>query len=58
MHFVFGMLSLSMVAAVIIALTIKVKESAQTAALILSVIHIGWVVPDWISIILGNNILL
>ena len=42
MHFVFGMLSLSMVATVIIALTIKVKESAQTA-LILSVIHIdGW----------------
>ena len=52
MHFVFGMLSLSMVAAVIIALTIKVKESAQTAALILSIIHIGLVVPDWISIVL------
>ena len=55
MHFVFGMLSLSMVSAVIIALTIKVKESAQTAALILSVIHIGWVVPDWISIVLGKQ---
>ena len=55
MHFVFGILSLSMVAAVIVALTIKVKESAQTAALLLSVIHIGWIVPDWISIVLGKQ---
>ena len=55
MHFVFGILSLSLVAAVIVALTIKVKESAQTAALLLSVIHIGWVVPDWISLVLGKQ---
>lgn len=55
MHFVFGMLSLSLVAAVIVALTIKVKESAKTAALILAVIHVGWVIPDWISIFIGKQ---
>ena len=55
MHFVFGMLSLSLVAAVIVTLTIKVKESAKTAALILAVIHVGWVIPDWISIFIGKQ---
>ena len=55
MHFVFGMLSLSLLAAVIVALTIKVKESAKTAALILAVIHVGWVIPDWISIFFGKQ---
>ena len=34
-HFVFGLIAISMIVALIVALRIKIKESAQTAALIL-----------------------
>ena len=40
-HFVFLMIVLSMIVALIVSLRIKVKESAQTAALILGIIHLG-----------------
>ena len=53
-HFVFGVIGVSMIAAVLVAVNIKVKESAQTAAQILSIIHLGWVLPDWFNIVLGN----
>ena len=43
-----------MIVAVLVAVNIKVKESAQTAAQILSIIHLGWVLPDWFNIVLGN----
>ena len=53
-HFVFGVIGVSMIAAVLVAVNIKIKESAQTAAKILSIIHLGWVLPDWFNFILGN----
>ena len=53
-HFVFGVIGISMLVAVLVAVNIKVKESAQTAAKILSIIHLGWVLPDWFNFILGN----
>ena len=53
-HFVFGVIAVSMLAALIVAINIKVKESAQTAALILFIIHLGWVLPDWINLASGS----
>ena len=52
-HFVFGIIAVSMVVALIVALRIKIKESAQTAALILFIFHIGWIAPDWINFFMG-----
>jgi len=54
LHFVFGSIAISMLVAVIAAMRIKVKESAQTAALILFIIHIGWSLPDWANFLVGN----
>ena len=54
-HFVFLMIALSMIVALIVSLRIKVKESAQTAALILGIIHLGWVLPDIINLVSGNQ---
>tara|TARA_B100002052_G_C15850869_1_gene584976 strand:+ start:516 stop:926 length:411 start_codon:yes stop_codon:yes gene_type:complete len=52
-HFVFGLIAISMIVALIVALRIKIKESAQTAALILFIFHIGWIAPDWINFLMG-----
>ena len=54
-HFVFLMIALSMIVSLIVSLRIKVKESAQTAALILGIIHLGWVLPDIINLVSGNQ---
>ena len=47
--------ALSMIVSLIVSLRIKVKESAQTAALILGIIHLGWVLPDIINLVSGNQ---
>ena len=53
-HFVFAIIALSMAISLIVSIGIKVKESAQTAALILSIIHLGWILPDWINMLMGD----
>jgi len=53
-HYVFGVIGVSMLLAVLVSVNIKVKESAQTAAQILSIIHMGWVLPDWFNLFIGN----
>jgi O-antigen ligase len=54
-HFVFLIIAISMIAALIVSIRIKVKEAAQTAALILAIIHLGWVLPDIINLVSGNQ---
>ncbi len=53
-HLVFATIAVSMLVALGIAINITVKESAQTAALILFIIHLGWVLPDWLFFITGE----
>tara|TARA_B100000287_G_C20652102_1_gene787270 strand:- start:1491 stop:1895 length:405 start_codon:yes stop_codon:yes gene_type:complete len=53
-HVVFALIAVSMLFALITAVNIKVKESAQIAALILFIIHIGWVLPDWVFLVSGS----
>ena len=53
-HLVFATIAVSMLVALGVAINITVKESAQTAALILFIIHLGWVLPDWLFLITGE----
>jgi len=53
-HLVFATIAVSMLVALGVAINITVKESAQTAALILFIIHLGWVLPDWIFLLTGE----
>jgi len=53
-HFVFGIVAISIIEALIASINIKVKESAQTAAMILLIIHIGWALPDLINFATGG----
>ena len=53
-HFVFGIIAVSLLVALLISVNIKIKESAKTAAIILLVIHLGWVIPDWINLFVGS----
>jgi len=53
-HLVFATIAVSMLVALGIAMNITVYESAQTAALILFIIHLGWVLPDWIFLLTGE----
>ena len=52
---VFGVVSVSMIIAVAVATTIKDKGTAKMAALLLFIIHIGWIFMDWINFIVGNG---
>ena len=53
-HIVFATIAVSMLVALGVAINITVKESAQIAALILFIIHLGWVLPDWLFLITGE----
>ena len=53
-HIVFACIIISMIIATAVAMKIKIKESAQTAALILFIIHIGWILPDIVNLVCGN----
>lgn len=53
-HIVFITIAISMLVALGVAMNIKVAESAKSAALILFIIHIGWVLPDWIFLLTGE----
>tara|TARA_B100000575_G_scaffold131103_1_gene104440 strand:- start:6739 stop:7143 length:405 start_codon:yes stop_codon:yes gene_type:complete len=52
---VFGVIALSIFIAVIVAINIKNKEAARSAALILLIIHIGWTLMDCINLIIGKG---
>ena len=52
---VFGVVSISMIIAVAVATTIKDKGTAKIAALLLFIIHIGWIFMDWINFIVGKG---
>ena len=53
-HIVFACIIISMIIATAIAMKIKIKESAQIAALILFIIHIGWILPDVLNLVSAN----
>lgn len=53
-HIVFATIAVSMLVSLGVAINITVKESAQIAALILFIIHLGWVLPDWLFLISGE----
>jgi hypothetical protein len=54
-HFVFTFIAVSMVVAVAVSIKISVLEAAKTAALLLFIIHLGWALPDWINLAMGNG---
>ena len=43
-----------MVIAVAASIRISVLEAAKTAAMLLSIIHLGWVLPDWVNLTMGG----
>ena len=48
-HFVFTFIALAMVTAVAASIRISALEAAKTAAMLLFIIHLGWVLPDWVN---------
>ena len=53
-HFVFTFIAAAMVIAVAASIRIAVLESAKTAAMLLFIIHLGWVLPDWVNLVMGS----
>ena len=53
-HFVFTFIAIAMVIAVAASIRISVLEAAKTAAMLLFIIHFGWVLPDWINLAIGG----
>jgi hypothetical protein len=52
-HFVFAFIAAAMVIAVAASIRIAVLEAAKTAAMLLFIIHLGWVLPDWVNLVMG-----
>ena len=53
-HFVFTFIAVSMVIAVAASISIEVLEAAKTAAMLLFIVHLGWVLPDWVNLVMGG----
>ena len=53
-HLVFTFIAIAMVIAVAASIRISVLEAAKTAAMLLFIIHFGWVLPDWINLAMGG----
>ena len=53
-HFVFTFIASAMLIAVAASIRISVLEAAKTAAMLLSIIHLGWVLPDWVNLTMGG----
>ncbi len=53
-HFVFAFIASAMVIAVATSIRVTVLEAAKTAAMLLSIIHLGWVLPDWVNLLMGG----
>ena len=52
-HFVFTFIATAMVIAVAASIRIPVLEAAKTAAMLLFIVHLGWVLPDWVNLTMG-----
>ena len=53
-HFVFTFIGVAMVIAVAASIRIAVLEAAKTAAMLLFIVHLGWVLPDWVNLVMGG----
>tara|TARA_B100001939_G_C16792396_1_gene551957 strand:+ start:304 stop:714 length:411 start_codon:yes stop_codon:yes gene_type:complete len=53
-HFVFTFIAMAMVIAVGASIRIAVLEAAKTAAMILFIVHLGWVLPDYVNLAMGG----
>ena len=53
-HFVFTFIAVAMVIAVAASIRIEVLEAAKTAAMLLFIVHLGWVLPDWVNLVMGG----
>ena len=53
-HFVFTFIAVAMVIAVAASIRIAVLEAAKTAAMLLFIVHLGWVLPDWVNLLMGG----
>ena len=53
-HFVFTFIAVAMVIAVAASRRIEVLEAAKTAAMLLFIVHLGWVLPDWVNLVMGG----
>jgi len=53
-HFVFTFIGVAMVIAVAASIRIEVLEAAKTAAMLLFIVHLGWVLPDWVNLVMGG----
>lgn len=53
-HFVFTFIAVAMVIAVAASIRIAVLEAAKTAAMLLFIVHLGWVLPDWVNLAMGG----
>ena len=53
-HFVFTFIAVAMVIAVAASIRIAVLEAAKTAAMLLFIVHLGWVLPDWVNLVMGG----
>ena len=49
-HFVFTFIASAMVIAVAASIRISDLAAAKSAALLLAIIHLGWVLPDWVNL--------
>ena len=53
-HFVFTFIAVAMVIAVAASISIEVLEAAKTAAMLLFIVYLGWVLPDWVNLVMGG----
>ena len=53
-HFVFIFIAMAMVISVAASIRITVLEAAKTAAMILFIVHLGWILPDWVNLTMGG----
>tara|TARA_Y100000992_G_C20995918_1_gene364170 strand:+ start:159 stop:569 length:411 start_codon:yes stop_codon:yes gene_type:complete len=52
-HFVFTFIATAMVIAVASSIRLTDLAAAKTAAMLLFIIHLGWVLPDWVNLSMG-----
>ncbi len=53
-HFVLIFIAMAMVISVAASIRITVLEAAKTAAMILFIVHLGWILPDWVNLAMGG----
>ena len=53
-HFVFTFIATAMVIPVAASIRIAVLEAPKTAAMLLFIVHMRWVLPDWVNLTMGE----